>query len=136
MTSVIFVTLKDGFYADRWTSELLPVATTPDRAGIRELTWEGQKSGMRDHLVKPNTLVAVRPSKDVRYFEIVGSVILKECSRPRDATHPAEYKLLVEMLRHPKKIYKQSHDRFTHNAVLRAIGIPLEQGAMPHGIYE
>jgi hypothetical protein len=135
MLSIIFVTLKDGAYADHWSSDLLPVAASEDRAGVRELTWEGQKSGLRDDLVKPGTLVALRPNKDARYFEIVGKVLLKERTRARSVNRPAEYKLLLEMERIPTRIQKDANDAFTHNTVLRAVGLPIEQGAMPHGIY-
>jgi len=135
MPSIIFVTLKDGVYADHWSSDLLPVATSEDRAGVRELTWPGQKSGIRDDLAKPGTLVAMRPNKDTRYFDIVGTILVKERTRPRTADHPAEYKLLVEVLRVPRRIHKNVDDVFTHNTVLRAIGLPIEHGALPHGIY-
>lgn len=135
MTSIIFVTLRDGEYADRWSSPLLPLATSDDRAGVRELMWEGQKSGLRDHLANPGTLVAVRPNKGSRYFEIIGSILVKERTRPREFRRPAEYKLLLEILRVPRRVNKDPSDKFTHNTVLRAIGLPTEQGALPHGIY-
>lgn len=136
MPSIIFVTLKDGVYADHWSSDLLPVAVSEDRVGVRELTWEGQKSGLRDDLAKPGTLVAVRPNKDARYFKIVGSVLLKERTRAWDATGPAQYKLLVEILRAPRTVeWDRDEDKFTHNTVLRAVGLPIERGAQPHGIY-
>jgi hypothetical protein len=135
MASIIFVTLKDGEYADRWTSELLSVAVSDDRVGVRELTWEGQRSGLRDDLAKPGTLVALRPNKNARYFDIVGKILVKERTRARSENRPAEYKLLVEILRVPTRIQKEASDAFTHNSVLRAIGLPTEQGALPHGIY-
>jgi hypothetical protein len=39
------------------------------------------------------------------------------------------------MTANPQRIHKLRNDRFTHNSVLRALGYPLEVGAMPHGIY-
>jgi hypothetical protein len=135
MDSIIFVTLRDGEYADRWSSDLLSVAVSDERSGIRELTWEGQRSGSRDRFVEPGTVVAIRPSKAARFFDIVGKVLLKECTRERGEGRPAEYTLLVEVAATRRRIHRVYGDTFTHNSVLREFGYPTEQGAMPHGIY-
>ena len=134
-TSIIFVTLNDGEYRDRWTSDLLPIGTSMERKGVRELTWDGQRSGARDGLVGPGTLVAVRPNRNTRSFDIMGVVVLKTLNRPREGGHPAEYKLVVDMAANPRRIEKLYEDRFTHNTVLRAFGFPIERGALPQGIY-
>ncbi len=135
MPSIIFVTLADGEYSDRWTSDLLPVGVSPERIGLRELTWDGQRSGLRDDLVGPGTRVAVRPNRNTKAFDMIGTVLLKTQTRAREGNHPAEYKLVIEMTANPQRIHKLRNDRFTHNSVLRALGYPLEVGAMPHGIY-
>ena len=135
MPSIIFVTLADGEYSDRWSSDLLPVGVSSDRSGIRELTWDGQRSGLRDDLVGPGTLVALRPNFKSKFFKLVGRVLLKTQTRQREGRQPAEYKLVIEMAANPVRINKLETDRFTHNSVLRVLGYPIETGAMPHGIY-
>lgn len=127
MTSIIFVTLKDGMYANHWSSDA--------RDGVRELTWEGQRSGRRDEVAQPGTLVAVRPNSRARYFDIVGKIAVKTSKRSWQYKRPAEYKLQIEMYRVPTRVERDSADAFTHNNVLRTIGLPIEKGAVPHGIY-
>ncbi len=133
--SIIFVTLEGGPYKDRWNSELFPLLKTEECAGYRELIWEGQGSGLRDQYVGRGTLVAVRPSKKTRYFDIVGTVSDIIRTRAWSNNAPAEYKLSIKVMRQTRRIHKLSEDRFTHNSVLRELGFPLEMGAMPHGIY-
>ena len=135
MPSIIFVTLADGEYNDHWSSDLLPIGVSNTRIGIRELTWDGQRSGLRDDLVGPGTRVAIRPNRNTKAFDLAGTVLLKTQTRARDANAPAQYKLVLEMAANPQRIHKLRNDRFTHNSVLRALGYPLEVGAMPHGIY-
>lgn len=133
--SIIFVTLSDGQYKDRWSSELFPLLKTDECAGYRELIWEGQDSGLRDKYVGRGTLVAIRPNTKARYFDIVGTVsdIIRTRAWSNDA--PAEYKLSIKVMSQTHRIDKLREDRFTHNNILRELGFPLETGAMPHGIY-
>lgn len=134
MASVIFVTLKNGPYADRWSSELLPVMISEHRAGVRELTWEGQRTNPLDDVVRAGTWVAVR-DKPATAFRVVGRVCMKQCTREWRTGHPAEYKLLVEMETEPKEYLRDAGERLYHNPVLRALGLPIERGTVAFGIY-
>ena len=138
MTSVIFVTLKDGEYDNRWLSELSTLLSTQDIAGHRQLHWCGQrKKSPRDELVRPGTLVAVRKHKNTSEFTLVGSVVTKTPLTPKAGKTPATYNLLVEMAAEPRRIQRAPGDRCVHWTVLRQIGIPLPSPLpwMPEGIY-
>ena len=135
-TSIIFVTLKDGLYHDRWSSDLHSLLTTHERAGFRELTWEGQRSGLRDKFVQRDTIIALRPNKSVLWFDLVGTVAEIVCTRKWTAESPAQYKILVDVAASPRRISKLPSDHLTHNNVLRELGFALETSAMPHGVYK
>jgi hypothetical protein len=135
MSPIIFSTHKDGDYRDHWSSAIHQVGVSNDTAGIREMIYYGQNCGKRDGMIQPGTLVAVRPNRNARYFVIVGKILLKTCTREREKKIPAEYKLLIEIYSVPIKIDKDPADKFTHNAVLRSIGLPIEKGAVAQGIY-
>jgi hypothetical protein len=122
MPSIIFSTHKNGSYRDRWES-------------ATEMIYYGQNCGKRDGIIKLGTLVAVRPNKSARYFVIVGIISQKICTRDREKKIPAEYKLSIDIYDVPIKIHKDPADKFTHNAVLRSIGLPIEKGSVAQGIY-
>lgn len=123
--SLIFVTLKDGVYDDRWMTEAV--------AGRRELHWCGQTSGKRDAMVRPGTLVALRPNAKTPSFTLVGTVIEKQllCQG-----RPSTYRLTLEMAADPKTIARDSsRDRCAHWTVLRHLEIAHDGSYMPQGIY-
>ena len=99
------------------------------------MLYYGQRTGKRDGLIQTGTFVAVRPKKGARYFDIIGKVLVKRCTREQEDKRPAEYKLLIEMYRFPRRENRSVEDKFAHNAVLRAIGLPIEEGAVAQGIY-
>jgi hypothetical protein len=130
MASVIFVTLKNGVYDDRWMSELAD--------GRRIMHWCGQARGKRDGLVIPGTVVAVRPTKTTPAFTLVGTVATKELIHVGDPAlkTPATYHLSIEMDAEPLTIARDSpRDRCAHWTVLRHLGIARDASYMPHGIY-
>jgi hypothetical protein len=127
--TLIFVTLKDGEYADRFTDSTRT-----------ELIWCGQRKGQRDHLVEPNTDIWVRENKNEKKFTRVGRVVTKTMIRGQDTSRGrgdehAIYTLTLHKYTTEIVVFKESDDRYTHNAVLRAAGYREETGAMPHGIY-
>jgi hypothetical protein len=135
MPSIIFSTHKNGDYRDHWSSDIHQVGVSNNTAGIREMIYYGQPCGRRDGMIQPGTLVAVRPNRNALYFVIVGKILLKTCTREREKKTPAEYKLSIEIYSFPIKIDKDPADKFTHNAVLRSIGLPIEKSGSAQGIY-
>ena len=133
MASIIFITLKGGQYNDHWTSELKPLLAGDAVAGYRELHWCGQPKQKRDRLVRPGTLVAVRPNAKTMAFTLVGKVVEKQ---PLTEGRVATYTLLVEMSATPREIVRdKARDRCVHWTVLREVGIPHSGAYMPEGIY-
>ena len=130
MTSVIFCTLKNGEYDDRWLSE-------PDSSHTRSLHWCGQRKtlGNKDALVVPGTLVAVRPSASSRYFILVGQVLTKRLLTEKTPTTAATYELSVSLDAQPVQIDRADGDRCVHWTVLRHLNIPHSGGYLPEGIY-
>ena len=127
--TLIFVTLKDGNYADKFMD-----------AARNELFWCGQRKGQRDYFVGPGTDVWVRENKNEKKFTRIGRVITKTTIREQDSSRGlgdehATYKLTLHKYNTEIVVFKESSDRYTHNAVLRAAGYSEETGAMPHGIY-
>ena len=118
--SIIFVTLNNP-YNNHYLSP-------------SELNWCGQKSGTRDHMVGPGTIVCVRKNSNVLKFTHIGTVISKEELRARSATECARYKLVLK-INAPLIIARAHGDRLTHNAVLRHFGFPEEKAYFPNGIY-
>jgi hypothetical protein len=136
MPPLIFVTLTNGEYDNRWMSESNTLLADQDIAGHRQLHWCGQrKKTTRDHLVGPGTLVAVRNSKDAPEFTLVGIVATKTQLTPKVGKTPATYNLLVEMASEPRRIQRAEGDRCVHWTVLRALNIPRSAGYLPEGIY-
>ena len=127
--SLIFVTLKDGEYADRFTN---PART--------ELFWCGQRKGQRDHIVEVGTDVWVRNNKNEKSFTRIGRVLTKTRIREQDSLRGrgdeyATYTLTLHTYNTPIKVCKEAGDRYTHNTVLRTVGFNEDRSAMPQGIY-
>lgn len=132
MASIIFIT-EGGQYNDHWASELIPLLADDAVAGYRELHWCGQPKQKRDHLVRPGTLVAVRPNDKTMAFTLVGKVVDKQLLTEG---HVATYSVLVEMSATPREIVRDTaRDRCVHWTVLREVGIPHSGAYMPEGIY-
>ncbi len=130
MTSVIFCTLKNGEYDDRWLSE-------PDSSNTRTLHWCGQRKtvGNKDALVVPGTLVAVRSSPSARHFILVGEVLSKKQLTDKTPKTAATYELSVSLHAQPVQIDRAAGDRCVHWTVLRHLNIPHSGGFLPEGIY-
>jgi hypothetical protein len=127
-SSLIFVTLHDGEYADHFLNDYT-------------LVWCGQRSNKRDAMVGPGTAVWIREKKSNRFFTHVGHVVKKELMRPYEPAAEGDeryaiYHLHLQRIADPVTIHKGPDDTFTHNTVLRHAGYPTETGAMPHGIYQ
>ena len=130
MTSVIFCTLKNGAYDDRWLSE-------PDSSNTRTLHWCGQRKtlGNKDGFVLPGTLVAVRSSPSCRSFNLIGQVLTKKQLTEKTPTTAATYELSVSLNLEPVQIDRAAEDRCVHWSVLRYLNIPHSGGFLPEGIY-
>lgn len=130
--SMIFVTLSDGPYSDRWLSE--------PEGNVRCLQWCGQNSGADDHLVIEGTQIWMRKKAADKFFDHVGDIQEIMMTEPNDphrlgARH-ATYRILVELNDTPARIYRAQGERYTHWAVLRHIGIqPTGSIHFPRGIY-
>ena len=106
----------------------------------KELTWCGQRKGQRDHFVGAGTDVWVRENKNEKKFTRIGRVLTKTMIRGQDSSRGlgdehAIYRLTLHKYTKEIVVSKESSDRYTHNAILRAAGYSEETGAMPHGIY-
>jgi hypothetical protein len=130
MTSLIFCTLKNGEYDDRWLSE-------PDSSNVRSLHWCGQRKnqGNKDRFVGPGTLVAVRSSPSSRHFILVGHVLTKKLLTEKTPQTAATYELSVSLETQPVQIDRAEGDRCVHWTVLRHLNIPHSGGYLPEGIY-
>ena len=132
-TSMIFVTLSEGPYNDRWLSE--------PEGDIRCLQWCGQNKGRRDYLVVEGTQVWMRNKATDMFFDHVGDIqdiLMTEPNDPRRerGRQHATYRVLVKLQEIPLRIYRSQGEHFTHWAVLRHIGIlPTKLPSMTEGIY-
>ena len=138
---MIFVTLSNGQYADKWLSSALELPV-PDGAPkrLRWLQWCGQNKGADDHLVGVGTQVWAREKAAHMHFDRVG--LIKEITviRPNDPTRRgdscATYRVLVELASEPLRIERGANDKHTHWAVLRHLGLQHAGSAhFPRGIY-
>ncbi len=129
---MIFVTLSDGEYNDRWLSDT--------KNNTRLLQWCGQNCGVEDNLVVQGTQVWMRQTKKHKFFDHIGNIetirMVEPNNQQRIGRKHATYHVLVNLCKIPVRIHRTIGDHCTHWAILRYIGIrPTGSLYFPRGIY-